>query len=811
MSERYICIHGHFYQPPRENAWLEAIETQDSAHPYHDWNQRISAECYAANAASRILDAEGRIIQIVNNYSKMSFNFGPTLLAWMEAHAPDVYRAVLEADAQSRQQFSGHGSAIAQAYNHMILPLAHPRDKYTQVCWGIEDFKHRFGRKPEGMWLPETAVDLESLDMMAEQGVRFTILSPYQAARVRLIGKEKWKNVNAGTIDPTMPYMVRLPSGRSQAIFFYDGPISHAVAFEQILKSGEAFTNRLMGGFAGHRRRAQLVHIATDGETYGHHQPFGDMGLAYALNYIESNALARLTNYSEYLEKYPPTYEVEILENTSWSCAHGVARWYRDCGCNTGRQPGWNQAWRQPLRNALDGLRDGLAPAFEDKMGRYLKNPWGARNDYIQIVLDRSPQNFERFLGSHALRELSAVERIDVLKLLEMQRQVMLMYTSCGWFFDELSGLETVQVIQYAGRAIQLFNEVFGSNLEPGFLEQMQQAKSNIGEHGDGRRIYEKFVKPAMVDLKKVAAHYAISSLFEEYPEQTPIFCFIADRQDYQHAEAGKAKLALGRAAVTSAITRESCVFQFGVLHFGDHNITCGVLEALEENRYQGLQQEIFGVFDKVDFPEVLRVLDTSFGDSMYSIKSLFRDEQRKILDILLEATLADAVSVYRHLYEDHVPLMRFVKDSANPVPKALYLAGEFVVNYDLRELFSRDELDYDAIKIRLEDADLTGITLHADTLEYTLRKNLEHMAEVFYAAPNQLDLLENLTAGIELVYALPFDVNLRKIQTLYFNLRQARWPELKAEAEKGGPGAGRRIELFDALSEKLFIRFQSS
>ena len=449
--ERYICIHGHFYQPPRENPWLEDIEIQDSAYPYHDWNERITAECYAPNSASRNLDGEGRILDIVSNYSRISFNFGPTLLSWMEHSAPETYQAILEADKQSIDWRSGHGNALAQVYNHIIMPLASTRDRRTQILWGIRDFEYRFRRPPEGMWLAETAVDNETLDLLAEYGIKFTILAPRQAWRVRKIGTGKWKDVSGSRIDPSRAYLCRLPSGRTINLFFYDGPISQAVAFENLLKKGEDFAHRLLSGFSDQRTWPQLVHIATDGETYGHHQRFGDMALAYALNHIEGNGIARITNYGEYLEKHPPTHEVQIFENSSWSCVHGIERWRDDCGCNSGGHPGWNQAWRKPLREALDWLRERLSFIYENAASEYLKDPWEARDRYIGVILDRSKENVEKFFQAHSAKPLSHDEKILVLKLLEMQRHAMLMYTSCGWFFDELSGLETVQVIQYAG------------------------------------------------------------------------------------------------------------------------------------------------------------------------------------------------------------------------------------------------------------------------------------------------------------------------------------------------------------------------
>src|SRR3954454_12935467 len=457
---RYLCIHSHFYQPPRENAWLEQIELQDSAYPYHDWNERVEAECYAPNLAARILDGSQDIVRIINNYSKISFNFGPTLLSWAAEHAKDTYRGILDADRASQKLFSGHGSAMAQAYNHMIMPLANARDKRTQVLWGVADFISRFGRAPEGMWLPETAVDSESLDLIAEAGMKFVILAPHQAKAVRKLDEETWSDVSGARIDPTRAYLFTAPSGRTLSLFFYDGPISQAVAFEKLLDNGEKFAARLMGAYSDGRTWPQLAHIATDGETYDHHHRHGEMALAYALHYIESQKLARITNYGEFLEKHPPTHEAKIHEDTAWSCMHGVERWRSNCGCNSGRA-GWNQEWRRPLRNALDWLRDHVESRFERFGATLLREPWEARNAYIHVLLNRTPEVRQRFGSQHFLRKLDGSEEVTVWKLMELQRNAMLMYTSCGWFFDDLSGIETVQVIQYAGRVLQLAEQLF--------------------------------------------------------------------------------------------------------------------------------------------------------------------------------------------------------------------------------------------------------------------------------------------------------------------------------------------------------------
>lgn len=804
--ERYICIHGHFYQPPRENPWLEAVELQDSAYPHHDWNERIAEECYAPNSASRILGPEGRIIGITNNYAEISFNFGPTLLSWMESNAPAVYQAILEADRESQKTFSGHGSALAQGYNHMILPLANSRDKYTQILWGIWDFEYRFGRKPEGMWLPETAVDLETLEALVELGIRFTILAPHQASRVRPMDSEEWQDVSEGKIDSTMPYLLHLPSGRPIVLFFYDGHISRAVAFEHLLRSGENFANRLIDAFSNESTWPQLVHIATDGETYGHHHRYGDMALAYALHYIESNNLARFTNYGEYLEKHPPTYEVEIIENTSWSCTHGIEHWRSDCGCNSGRHPGWNQAWRTPLREALNWLRDTLAPKYEEEAGLFLKDPWAARDDYITVILDRSPESVGRFLSEHAARELNDARRIKVLKLMELQRHEMLMYTSCGWFFDDLSGIEAVQVIQYAGRVVQLAEDLFGKDIEPRFLKLLAQAKSNIPKHGDGRRIYEKFVKPAMVDLTKVAAHYAISSLFEEYGEQTGIYCYGIDLEDNQSFEAGRAKLAVGRFKVASQITQESSTLSFGVLHFGDHNLNAGVRAYEGEKAYQNMIKEVTEAFSTAEFPEVIRQLDKHFGTSTYSLRYLFRDEQRKALDRILESTLVEVEASYRQSYELHYPLMRFFTDLGNPLPRALHAAAEFILNTDLGREFSGDTLDVERIRVLLDEARGWNVDLDTEGLSYMFKRTLERIMERFVFNPDDLSALQELVAAAGIAQAMPFEIDLWKVQNLYYQILWNSYPELQRRAKEGDNTAEEWVVQFASLGEQLSI-----
>ncbi len=801
---RYTCIHGHFYQPPRENPWLETIELQDSAYPYHDWNARITAECYAPNAASRILDSEGRIRTIVNNYSKISFNFGPTLLAWIESESPELYQAILAADRESRQRFSGHGSALAQAYNHLILPLANRRDKRTQVLWGIRDFEHRFGRKPEGMWLPETAVDLETLEILAEMGIRFTILSPYQAARVRSFESREWQDVSGGRIDPSTAYRISLPSGRSLNLFFYDGPVSRAVAFEDLLVRGENLVQRLCTAFSDKRPWPQLVHIATDGETYGHHRVHGDMALAYALHQLERKVLARLTNYGEFLERHPPTQEVEIFENSSWSCAHGVERWRSDCGCNLGVNPGWRQHWRAPLRAALDWLRDRLAERYERAAADLLRDPWQARDAYIEVILDRSSESVGRFLGRYGARPLASPERIRTLKLLEIQRHAMLMYTSCGWFFDELSGIETVQVLQYAGRALQLSQELFDADLEEGFLQRLEQAKSNLPEHGDGRRIYEKFVRPAMVNLAKVGAHYSVSALFEDYPPKARIYCYDVEREDFQKRQEGRIRLVLGRARITSRITEESQTLSFGALHLGDQNVGGGVREYRGPEAYASLVAEMLNVFHRGDIPELVRSVDRNFGGGTYSLRLLFRDEQRKVVGIIMERALAEAAALYRDFYGRYATLARFLTDLGIPLPPRFQMAVDFALHEDLTAALSAEQPDEERVTRVLEQVRRTGILLDKVTLEFTFRKNLERAAAAFAERPEDRSLLERFDRFAALCALLPFAVNLWSAQNLYHQVRTARLEEFRGRAAAGDAQAQDWLRLMDRLGKRL-------
>lgn len=803
---RYFCIHGHFYQPPRENPWLEEIEVQDSASPYRDWNERISAECYSPNSASRIKSGDGRVIDIVNNYSKISFNFGPTLLSWMQEHDTDTYNAILEADKKSMELYSGHGSAIAQVYNHMIMPLSNKRDKQTQVIWGIEDFKYRFGRMPEGMWLAETAVDTESLETLAENGIKFTILAPRQASRIRAVDEEEWTDVSDASVDPKRAYLCNLPSGKSIVLFFYDGPISQELAFGDLLRNGENLANRMVSTFSDDEE-PQLVHIATDGETYGHHSRHGDMALAYCLNYVEANQQAQITVYGEFLGKNPPLYEVEIVENTSWSCLHGVERWRSNCGCNTGRE-GWTQEWRGPLREALDWLRDNLTEFYEKELSDYKGDPWKLRDQYIRIILDRSEENREWFFSKVSKNKLSEEEKIRLLKLFEMQRHAMLMYTSCGWFFDEISGIETVQVIMYAGRAIQLARELGAGDFEPEFVERLKATRSNIPEVGSGAYAYEHFVKAAMVDLFRVAAHYAITSIFEE-EQAGRIFSYSIEPEVYEKLDAGKMKMAIGRAEFKSEVTQEHQAVSFAVLHLGDHNLNGGVRHSVSFEAFEQMQSEVKEAFSRLAIADIILLLDKHFGTHNYSLWHLFKDERRKVFEKIMESTLSEIEVYFRQIYEHHYPIMNAMKSALLPLPHAISTAVEYVLNTDLRQLLmSSERIDIEKISKITDAIRKWEVSIDRSSLGYQATGRLNRIMQQLREDPENPQLMEEITAKVGAFYRLGLELDLWKAQNLLFEIKRNVFDEHQKKAKRGTKLAQKWMEAFHQLENALQVKF---
>lgn len=804
---RKICIHGHFYQPPRENPWLEEIELQDSAQPYHDWNERVMEECYAPNTASRILDSERRIIDVVDNYSKISFNFGPTLLSWMEDSKPEVYEAIITADEKSRERFSGHGSAIAQPYNHMIMPLANERDRRTQVIWGIEDFKHRFGRNPEGMWLPEAAADLKTLDILAEQGIKFTILAPRQAKQVRKIGEKEWEDASDEKIDPKKPYLCNLPSGKTINIFFYDGPITKDVGFGDLLENGDRFSERLLSAFSEKQKEPQIVNIATDGETYGHHHRFGDMTLAKCLHNLEQNKDSEITIYGEYLEKHSPTQEVEIFENTSWSCSHGVERWRDDCGCHTGMHSDWNQKWRVPLRKVMNWLRDTLIPIYEKEASPYLEDPWKARNEYIKVVLDRNPENVNNFLSTHSKKELSREEIVKILKLLEMQRHTMLMFTSCGWFFDEISGREGIQIMQYAARAMQIAQQFTDKPLESEFLKTLEKAPSNVPEYENGAEVFNDLVKPSVVDIHRLGAHYAVSSLFEEYPEEAKVHCFTVRREMYNLEEMGEQKLATGKATVRSNITWDEEDIAFAVLYMGGHNLIGGILSGYEDEFFSKFQKEIKETFLKSNISEAFHLIDESFGENNYSLWHLFRDQQREVLKQILEPKIEELKTLLEQEFEEIYPTIRAMKEMKAPLPKAFSMIGEFVLSEDFRKLFKQDDLDIERLQELVEELTKGDFEIDKEMLSFEASNKINSLMDKLSGNPEDVTIMDKVVTILNILNSLGLDLNLWKAQNAYFSIGKRLYKDMKKRADEGDEKAQEWVDRFNELGNQLNVK----
>lgn len=773
----YLTIHGHFYQPPRENPWLEAIETQDSAAPFHDWNERINNECYNPNSVSKIVDNHNRILDMVNNYESMSFNFGPTLLSWMENFAPMAYDRLIKADMESVQDFGGHGNAIAQVYNHMIMPLANLNDKITQTIWGIADFEYRFGRKPEGIWLAETAVDDETLEVLIDHDIKFTVLSPYQAAKIRKIGSKDWEDVSWGNIDPARAYRYYIKSNPEKYIdlFFYDGAISKSVAFDELLKDGNKFIRRLKEGVSDVRDYPQLVNIATDGESYGHHTKFGDMALAYVLKLRAKDEGFIITNYAQYLEHYPSKYEVDIKQASSWSCFHGVGRWSEDCGCSTGGHPGWNQKWRKPLREALDYLRDELVIIFEKEGKKYFnQSSWDVRNAYIQLILDRSSLTFKKFRKAYFKDDLTQDQIVKAVELLEIQRQAMLMYTSCGWFFSEISGIETTQIMKYAARAMQLAAGFSKKDLEVQFLEILDTAKSNFMEFGTGKNIYENFVKPSVVTTKQIAGLWAISSLYQDFEDEENVYCYKIKKEAYKKVSKGNSNLIIAHLEITSRITRQKSDLMVALMQYSGGDFHCAIKEFSDEAEFNTIEKELFKTFMLQPITEIIRALDEYFGKDYFTLKDIFIEERRKILHILLKGKMKKFAQTYQEMYNEGKGSIYQMQNLGLTIPEEFKISAGYALSKQFNDLFEgtkgyiEDNLLQSAIDIDF-DAKKLGVKIDkAATNKLFTQKviqNINRLAQGFdsHQAEATLELFETIEK-------LDLQVNVAEAQNIYFN-----------------------------------------
>ena len=813
-TEKFLTIHGHFYQPPRENPWLEAIELQDSALPFHDWNERICKECYNPNSVSRIVDNKNQILDIVNNYQYMSFNFGPTLLSWMEEFAPLTYERIIKADIDSISEHSGHGNALAQVYNHMIMPLANAHDKETQVKWGIRDFEYRFGRKPEGIWLAETAVDDATLKVLVDNGIKFTILSPYQALKIRKTGDKEWQDVSWGNIDPARSYKYTLKgdSKKSIALFFYDGAISKSVAFDELLKDGNRFIKRLKEGVSETRNYPQLVNIATDGESYGHHTKFGDMALSYVLKIKAEDEGFKITNYAEYLDKYESDYEVDIKQASSWSCFHGVGRWKEDCGCSTGGHPGWNQKWREPLRNALDYLRDELAKVFEAEGPKYFNdNPWSIRNKYIDVILDRNYVTIRKFQKENFKPDLTEEQKVKGMELLEIQRQAMLMYTSCGWFFSEISGIETVQIMKYAARAMQLVARFTNEDFETHFKDILSQAKSNIAEFGTGKDIYERFVKPSVVTAKQIACLWAISSLYQDFEDEEDVYCYTVKRHSYQKVQKGSSNFLVGHIEISSKVTLQKADLMFALMQYAGGDFHCAIKEFSNDAEFNELQTTLIKTFALNPITEIIRTLDEKFGKEYFTLKDIFIEERKKILQILLKDQLEKFGNTYKEMYDQGKGSIYHMQNLGLEIPKEFKISAEYALSHRYNDLLAGSDGFVEAPIVQ----QIKDINFEAKRMNIAIDKtpsnknfakriitNLNRLTKSF-----EIQQADTIIELFEMIEKLDLQIDISEAQNIYYNKIYHRIGDILENNEKEPRDKDIKfIKLLLNIGEKLNI-----
>lgn len=813
-NDIFLTIHGHFYQPPRENPWLEAIELQDSALPFHDWNERINKECYNPNSISKIVDNRNRILDVVNNYEHMSFNFGPTLLSWMEHFAPLTYERIIKADIESVSEHSGHGNAMAQVYNHIIMPLANENDKQTQIKWGIRDFEYRFGRKPEGMWLAETAVDDETLKFLEENGIKFTVLSPYQALKFRQEGDKDWQDVSWGNIDPARSYRYYIKSapGKFIDLFFYDGAISRSVAFDELLKDGNKFIKRLKEGISDCRDYPQLINIATDGESYGHHTKFGDMALSYVLKIRAKDEGFKITNYAEYLDKYRSNCEVDIKQASSWSCFHGVGRWKEDCGCSTGGHPGWNQKWRKPLRDALDYLRDELIVVFENEGQKYFDNVWNVRNKYINVILDRNEMNVKKFQQENFKPDLTDDDKVHAMELLEIQRQAMLMYTSCGWFFSEISGIETVQIMKYAARAMQLAARFTSKNLEEKFLEILSQAKSNIPEFGTGKDIFERFVKPSIITVKQIATLWALSSLYQDFEDEENVYCYTITRKAYKKVQKNSSTFIVGHIEIQSKITLQKSNVMFALMQYAGGDFHCTIKEYSDDAEFNRIKKDLIKIYTMNTLTEIIRALDEYFGKEYFTLKDIFIEERRKILQILLKGKLEKFSQTYQEMYDEGKGSIYHLQGLGLSIPDEFKISAEYALSHKFNDIvvhsggFVEDDLIQQATDINFE-AKKIDIKLDKSPSNLVFSKkilqNINRLVHSFeiQQADVVLEIFDN-------VRKLELNVDIAEAQNIYFTKIYHRIGDIIAsEAFKNKKSSNKRfVEMLLDIGENLNI-----
>jgi alpha-amylase/alpha-mannosidase (GH57 family) len=836
----FVTVHGHFYQPPRENPYLDAIEQQPSAGPFHDWNERIYWECYRPNAFARIYNDQGEIVRIVNNFEYLSFNIGATLMRWLERYDLEVYQRILEADRLSLARL-GYGNAVAQVYNHIIMPLANERDKRTQIRWGKADFRRRFGRDPEGMWLAETAIDRATVAALIDEGITFTILDASQARLIRSIAPNPaagdWIDVSSGNIDPTRPYRCYLSADRYLDIFFYDGPISRAMGFEDLLHRSVDLCDRLSLAVQQDNRPSQLVSVATDGETFGHHKRGTEKCLAYAFTHEFAERGWQVTNYAHYLATHPPVWEVELKDVTAWSCIHGVDRWQDDCGCGGGG--GTQQRWRRPLRDSLNWLRDSLAQIFDSQGPKLLRDPWAARDAYIAVMQDRRYGTIGQFLKAHQHHPLTPDEQIDALRLLEMQQHSLLMFTSCGWFFEELSRPEGTQILRYAARAIELAAEVSGVQLEAIFLKQLATAPTNNRELPNGADVYEALVRTAQLSPEQLAAHYAIAQLIglgqlahpaapigaslgsvsstpmglgpdrgdldivrrsESPPQWQHLYAYTLYRIDQQQRSLGPLTLSIGHVRLISDSTLEVFQVVYAALHLGSLDLYCCVQPFSGRRAYSDLKQQLLQSLDQGSGTQVVLEFHRLMQPAKtFTLWDLLPEVRQQVMEQISQTTLQRLDQLYTQVYRDNYGLLLAFRRDDLPIPSELSVAADVALSHRVRQLIRRlgDELSQGwtspAIQILVEmeaivsEIQQLGCTVDCDDRLAQLEDMaLRSLQLVLQDQLTQATTLEPLMRLLKWCRDLGIELPLERLQESCYHFREVKYGALQTA---DGPG----------------------
>ena len=764
----FITIHGHFYQPPRENPWTEQIELQPSAQPFHNWNARINKECYKANCFARILNSENLIENIINNFQYISFNIGPTLMKWIKENSKETYYKILEADKNSIELYSGHGNAIAQVYNHTILPLAKNKDKHTQILWGIEDFKTHFKREPEAIWLAETAVNQDTIDVLVEFNLKYIILSPFQACKVRPLGKKKWTDVSTGNIDITMPYKQYSRDGRSINIFFYNHTISSAIGFEHLLTNSYLLVEKFQQ-FIWDANRPILISTCTDGESYGHHEKFGEMCLAHFIKHSSQKHGLTLTNYGQFLELYKPTHEVQIKsgfqgEGTAWSCAHGVGRWIRNCGCSDGGYPSWNQHWRTPLREAFNWLHDQILKAYQIKASHLLKDLQQAKNSYINIISNRNPENRREFLKKFCTKKnITDHESALIFRFMEALYQCQLLFTSCAWFFADISGLEPIQNLKYAARAIQLIKIYLKNDLENDFLNKLIFIKSNNASQGTAKDIYNKEVKSSIINYKMIVSNYAIVSFILNEFKPRKIYNYNIEPVNHEQRKNINKPLEKGMVWLHDNYTGEKLGYIYFLFPKSIRNMRCYTLNNKENFE-----------FNITTIETIEQEISILTNEKYYTIKDLFTDNREQIIKLAFSKQMKQTEKMLDKLYDKNIELLETFYETRLPIPKILKTLCEYVYSNKIdNTLIKQDSQSLESEKIAetFKYANRLGFNVKSEKIQKDIDRLFKNQLYLLENGPNNEDYVKNILEILNLADSLSLSLDLDNYTNIVYKI----------------------------------------